>query len=174
MPQVKVLVVGEAPSRWMEENGVTLPLPLARRELACYAGITPPRFDELFECVNVLDKWPGKEGKGDAFPLALAKIRAFEMLENWAGRRVVLLGQRVSSAFLLRDPYLFNWRPFEWTIADGSKSAVCEMAICPHPSGVNRWWNKAENRRAAAMFWGELVKALESAQFHKETGGMYR
>lgn len=176
----------------MEENGVTIPLPLARGELAALAGIIPHKFDELFECVNVLDKWPGKQGKGDAFPLEMARPKALSMRSKLLKhRRVVLLGKRVEMAFGLSRPW-FQWAPQPWeqrgcdgahrgagfvmdidkpdgtTITESCPTelhhhhdARCPntyIATCPHPSGVNRWWNDARNRRAAAVFWGALAQ----------------
>lgn len=155
---MKTLVVGEAPSRWMEENRVTIPLPLARRELAALAGLIPPKFDELFEFINVFDKWPGKQGKGDAFPLTEARVAAAKLLPTFAGRKVILLGTRVAKAFYLDARTLLQFGYWEWTVPDGSRSEVCEIAICPHPSGVNTWWNKPENRVAARIFWGSVAQ----------------
>lgn len=139
----------------MEENGVTTPLPLARGELAALAGVIPHKFDELFECVNVLDRWPGKQGKGSAFPLPEARARAIIMVEKLKERKVILLGRRVEMAFGLNLPWL-TLTP--WIFIDRlGEPVTCEVATCPHPSGVNRWWNDASNRRAAATFWGSLV-----------------
>lgn len=31
-----------------------------------------------------------------------------------------------------------------------------EIAFCPHPSGLNRWWNDPDNKKKAKTFWKEL------------------
>lgn len=38
----------------------------------------------------------------------------------------------------------------------GDADPLVEVAFCPHPSGVNRWWNVVENQKLARVFWGEL------------------
>lgn len=133
------------------------------------AGITPMRFDELFECINVLDKWPGKQGKGDSFPLNLAIPADKALLPKLQGRKVVLLGQRVSHAFDVGQPILeWHERGFGWWENDVIVQLSCALAVCPHPSGVNTWWNKPENRIAARVFWGELAferQQLQMAEF---------
>lgn len=147
---MKTLIIGEAPSKWMAERGITTPLPLARRELAALAGIVPARFEELFECANVLDEWPGKEGKGDRFPLEEARAAISHKMLSWCKHdRMILLGKRVAKAFMV-EPILFQWQ----------QHMFVQVCVAPHPSGVNAWWNKAENRRAAAIFWGSLVQGV--------------
>lgn len=151
---MKVLVVGEAPSRWMQERGITDALPIAGKELAAMAGITwPGRWFELFEPVNVLGSWPGKQGKGDAFPLDLAIPAMRELVEEFhLYTRVVLLGRRVEMAYngavgrrLSHQEPLFH-------------GFDARIAVAPHPSHVNRWWNSIENRAAASRFWMDVAR----------------
>lgn len=165
----KVLIVGEAPSQWMERNRVTTPLPLARWDLARLAGVSMPQFNELFECVNVLDKWPGRgsNGKNDLFPMELARLAVAKM--DIVGRRVIFLGRRVESAFRL-SPLPLSL--FTWQQTFGEPKL--HWAVSPHPSHANRWWNDINNRRDAAIFWGEVAKSTQEAQFHEKTGGVYR
>lgn len=139
-----ILVVGEAPSKWMKEREVSEPLPLARRELAQLAGLSLVQFNQKFECINLLKEWPGKQGKGDAFPMDLARAAAARVKLD--GRRAVFLGQRVAAAFYIDIPIL-QWRTASWG----------ETAISPHPSHVNRWWNLLGNKQQAARFWGEAA-----------------
>lgn len=147
----KVLVVGEAPSRWMEEHGVTDPLPLAGRELANLAGVPWPHgWYEKFEPLNVLSSWPGKQGKGDAFPLTEDTLQAARRIVDahfHVGRRVVLLGYRVRAAF-----GVYTLELFEWVQLNGAM-----VAVCPHPSHVNRWWNDHANVLKAREFWSKLA-----------------
>jgi hypothetical protein len=135
----------------MEENGVVEPLPLAGRELAALAGVAHPiQWQALFECVNVLDRWPGKAGgKGDAFPMGDALEAVDHRLAPlcW-NRRVVLLGRRVERAFRFNECPWFEWHR-------GRNDGL--FVTVPHPSHVNHWWNKAENRREAARFWGTVA-----------------
>lgn len=195
---LRILVVGEAPSKWMETHGVVEPLPLAGKELARMAGVRwPDQWLEMFEPVNVLDKWPGRaeHGKGDSFPHVEASRCATKLIrEKVIGRhKVVLLGRRVATAFGgLAWANWFTWQQVPWfqvgcdgmhrgghgVVMDIDKpdgTAVSEpcppelhhhhdarcvrtqVAVAPHPSHVSRWWNVAENRRAADAFWSSMI-----------------
>lgn len=110
------------------------------------SGMTGRRLDALCRAphdrVNLLGRWPGRAGKGDAFPMALARPVARSMAPALRGRRVVLLGRQVAAAFDLRGAW------FQW--CDGGHF---DYAVAPHPSGVNHWWNDPSNMRRARRFW---------------------
>ena len=93
--------------------------------------------------VNVFDEWPGpaKSGKGDAFPMRRARRLADEMRAGMAGR-VVLVGRRVATAFGFAGIPPCRWEDF----------AGLQVAMIPHPSGVNRWYNDARNKATVAVF----------------------
>lgn len=57
------------------------------------------------------------------------------------GRRVLLLGGRVATAFGVHTEL------FEWTTSPGFAAAVV-----PHPSGLSRWWNDPANVRTFHEF----------------------
>jgi hypothetical protein len=124
------MVLGEAPSR-------TSAAPFEGSRLGLYLGADPAG---RFELANLLDAWPGPAGKGSAFPLAEA--RAAADLLDLGGRRVILCGWRVAAALDFRAPAYLRWRDHR-----GAR-----MAVLPHPSGVNRWWNDPGNRRRARRF----------------------
>ena len=173
---MKVLVIGEAPSKFAHEQGVKDALPLARRDLAELAGLTLVDWNERFECINVLDTYPGPApgGKGDDFPMREARGSAerlkLKMVEH---DRVVLLGRRVACAFMI-DPWL-DW--FVWTVLHLAKTEkVPQMVhkddplgpwptielkqvlvvVALYPSKVSHWWNDRSNVARAARFWGGL------------------
>lgn len=129
---MRPLLIGEAPGR-----AAVLPGGRCGRRLAELAGV-----DDLaaaFRIRNLLDRWPGPDGtKGSAFDVGDARRLAAELRSPgpW-----ILLGLRVAAAMEVRAPYL------RWTWARGRR-----VAILPHPSGVNRWWNNAANAHAAARF----------------------
>lgn len=84
----------------------------------------------------------------------MAEHRAALVAPQLMNRRVVLLGVRVARAFgLMRIP-LLEWQS---VVAFGSRF---EAARCPHPSGLNRWWNDEHNREQARGF---LTSAIWSA-----------
>jgi hypothetical protein len=103
--------------------------------------------------VNLLDTFPGKARHGDAFPRARARERArmFPLAPV-----TVLLGRHVARAFGLESPYL------AWQEVRG-----CRVAVLPHPSGVNQWWNTAAHRATFRAFMRTLLRldnGLERSQ----------
>lgn len=130
---LRTLVVGEAPSRTS-----TAPLdgPSGRR-LAALAGVPFEELPARFELTNLLDRWPGRgSGPGAAFPRAEARAAAASM--EIEGRRVVLLGKRVASAFGVVGDLL-----------DVVEHRGAEVLVLPHPSGASRWWNSPDGRARA-------------------------
>jgi uracil-DNA glycosylase len=135
---VKPLLIGQAPSRITDGK-----LPFSGRSglfLARLLGIEHEQLSELFELRNLIARWPGKDGKGDLFPLAVARLEADAV--PIAGRTVVLAGTQVATAFGVAKLDRLVWHRLR-----GAK-----IGIIPHPSGLNRWWNEPENRDAARRF----------------------
>jgi hypothetical protein len=131
-----VLVVGEAPGRGNGE-----PLESAWRKLPALAYL---------DRVNLLSTYPGRNGKGAAFPIAEASDAAAGILLSVpADVPLVLMGARVALAFGIprREYDWLDW--FEWR----GRS----IAVCPHPSGIVRWWNDPENAGRAAAFFSGLA-----------------
>lgn len=85
--------------------------------------------------VNLLPAWPGKSGKGDAFPLREARDRARRLRTRGT---VLLAGRVVAAAFGLADAEYFEPRG--------------RFHVIPHPSGVSHWWNDPANVRRARRF----------------------
>lgn len=140
----RVLIVGMAPGR----SGVREPLAgSSGRRLALLCGITFEDYLARFERTNLCPEFLGKVGKGDAFPSAKhARALADDLLLTLAGRRVVVLGFVNALAFGI-----------EWPMFTFGVRAGAEIAYSPHPSGVNRWWNEAENQEAARAFWRRVA-----------------
>lgn len=98
------------------------------------------RLRETFVLRNVLPAFPGKAGKGDAFPAAFARTNAARMRLP-RGLPVLLMGRGPARALGVAAPYLVG------TVLRGRRAVVV-----PHPSGVNRWWNDPANAaRATAV-----------------------
>ena len=142
----RVVIIGRAPSR-TSDHRQPLSGPSGER-LAFLCDLTMAEFAARFERRNLLDAWQGKAGKGDAFVRAPeARALAEGLRAGLATRRVVLLGSDVARAFgFPGEPFLFG---AHW---GGS------FAFCPHPSGVNRWWNDPENFERARLFWHTLAR----------------
>jgi hypothetical protein len=130
--------VGQAPGR-------SAGRPLAGSRLPKLLRITPEEFLSRVETVNVLEEWPGKSGRGDAFPLKVARERAAVM--DLPGDPVVLVGKNVARAFGVNRDY------FEWTEVRGKRAVVI-----PHPSGVSRWFNSENNQlRFRCFIYGQVL-----------------
>lgn len=145
---MRPLLIGQAPGPATDPGH-----PLSGRTGARLAGLF--RFDEdeflaAFDRVNLIGRFPGKAGKGDAFPLQIARRRALALSRRFEGRTVVLLGGSVSAAFRVTAVPILRWRR-------GALGAA-RLAVAPHPSGISRWWNDPENVRAAARFFRRLAR----------------
>lgn len=138
---MRILMIGQAPN----QHGDPLKPCTGRfMDFLCgVAGISRTRYLRAFERMNLLPAWPGKSGKGDAFPIEEARQKAAEI--DMTGRVVVVCGQRAATAFGIKAAFLERVE---------QQGAV--FYILPHPSGLNRWWNDLENRRRA----GRLVRIL--------------
>lgn len=151
---MKLTMIGQAPSR--ETNGKPPFTGKCGVFLASLMGISQEEMLAQHEMLNVLDYWPGKGLGGDKFPMPLAKIAARKMLESLRNKPVILLGSNVARAFgAKRFRYLEHYE-----IRDPQHSSeiiVPFMVVVPHPSGVNRWWNRPESRDVARKFFGELL-----------------
>lgn len=140
--------VGQAPSR----TSVGRPAfdGSSGDRLARHAGLCDR--DELrhaFALFNLLSTYPGAAGKGDGFVACGRARRAVQRLRSRLRRRpVVLCGRHVARAF--RADHL-DW--LEWARVDGLR-----VAVLPHPSGVNMWWNDPGNRADARTFLDELPR----------------
>lgn len=138
---MKPLLIGEAPSRTSDPkkpfhgaSGTYL------AKLAGLSGVIQLSYE--FRLRNILQRWPGIGNageKGSRFPIAKAKRVARKIpLEGI----VILAGRRVAKAFGLdHAPY--------FTFFERGEAIV---AVIPHPSGANRFWNDPENRVIAAKF----------------------
>ena len=75
------------------------------------------------------------------------------------GRKIVMLGRRVEKAFLP------DWKPaqfFTWDTRPG-RGYGNKLCVVPHPSGLNRWWNDANNAEDARLFWKVTVANAREA-----------
>lgn len=149
---MRPLLIGQAPGPRSDPGE-----PLSGRcgaRLAELAGLQPERFLRDFRRVNLIERFPGKSAKGDLFPLDLARKGAVQILLTGAfqSTKVVLLGDNVARAF--------GFKPGSYPLLRFLPTGATRLGIafCPHPSGVNRWWNEKKNLRAAAKFWRELAR----------------
>jgi len=166
----RVLLVGEAPNKWMQETG-RMKNALLREDLAALCGVSfPADFFRLFARTNVLDFWPGpaKGGKGSAFPMDQARPAARDLMRQISTScrfdRMVLMGRRVAEAVLgpgHKDHAWFEWfylAPAHYGAAKPPAAPGLSVAVAPHPSKISRWWNEAKNVGEAQKFWRPLAR----------------
>ena len=129
----RLMIIGEAPS----DDGAPLQGRIGRR-ISEYAGIT---FDDYLESTDRYNLFPSPISGWFA---EHAQQHAIDIWPMLVGRRTLLLGKNVTRAFgLAPADLLLSWRrPID----------EIEIAMLPHPSGRNLWWNEAENRVAARHF----------------------
>lgn len=149
---MKPLIIGQAPGPRSDPD-----VPLSGRcgeRLAALCGIGHDQFLERFCRVNLIKRFPGKQSKGDAFPIEEARKGAIGLLMTgvFATTKIVLLGDAVARTF--------GYASFEYKFHKFYPCRVSPhgIAFCPHPSGVNRWWNDAGNFEAARRFWRRLAR----------------
>lgn len=156
-PAWATLLVGEAPNRWMEESNAPHHA-LWREDLAELADLNMIEFLRCFARCDLLDRYPGRQGRGSAFPLAEARPRAAALLEALRAPsspfvRVVLVGRRTAQACGHSDPF------FHTRTLDVPGRAI-DFTCVPHPSKVSTWWKQEENVAQARAFWSELGKRI--------------
>lgn len=129
----RILTIGENPGL-SGDSEATLEGSVGKR-LASYAGLTWREYLDLTERRNLFPEyvhpWPREE----------ARDRAELIFPSLIGRRTLLLGQRVATAFA------FHWPVLNWV-----SIGPVTVAIVPHPSGLNRWWNDPINATMARQF----------------------
>ena len=157
MKEDKILLVGQAPSR-NRRPALDASIPgSASCRLLAMLGITRDEYMERFARVNLLDYWPGAlaTGKGDKFPIGEAKKAAKRILAQYEYPwKILCVGHRVGECFLpkMRVKY------YDWMICVSNfPPAVRDIAIIPHTSGLNRYWNEPGNIKLAENFLRKKV-----------------
>ena len=159
----RLVLVGQAPSK--TSGGV----PLAGRSgrfLAELCGLDFETYLDTFERMNLLDDWPGPAvPKGDQFPVKEGRARAREIAPSLDGAHVLLLGRKVAACFHARRIPYMSWFTQQGVLQRGGDRLgeyAFETAVFPHPSGVNHWWNRTENRERARDFLRDLLEEVRS------------
>lgn len=151
---MKHRLYGQAPSR----DSIIPFSGASGRALASRMGLpNHGMLHDLYVIENVIDYWPGTNGKGDRFPIDEARENATAMRSRWTQYdRVLIVGLGTAKAFGLGGKLLpLIWHPID----DGTL-----LAIVPHPSGVNRYWNDPLNEaRANAFLRSAAIMAMNDA-----------
>lgn len=97
--------------------------------------------------VNVLDHWPGRSGKGDAFPKSQIPDGLRKMVAAYPA--IIFVGRGVADRFKFNPSEYLTW----YSYPRGRRTA----AILPHTSGVNQWYNDPQNVKDAQMFLRGII-----------------
>lgn len=147
---MKTLIVGEAPARGRDNDP-----PFSSRSGQRISEMLGQPIHDIFDVANLLDYWPGSESKGSRFPVREASVWAEFLVRNDKHERIILAGGRVAKAFKTRPElkvleWASLWKYTLMPVPDARRAVM--VAILPHPSGVNRWYNDPDNRAAAERF----------------------
>lgn len=166
------ILIGEAPSKSGDRYHM---VPLSGRvaETLCKLAGIPPLAGESrygqwtwalydhFDCENLIERYPGAQGKGASFPIEVARPLAVEMIPDLKDRVVVVLGSRLKSLFTLANDF-YVWHENVVTFDRHGKvaSARCQAVGIPHPSGLNRMLNdEAERDRCGEVLREAMRRA---------------
>lgn len=136
----RLIIMGEGPGSYTRPL-VLYPYPVncTGHRLMKLMGVK--RFEYMhMDRRNLFPLYPGKSGKGAAFPTSRARGLAREVAPSLAGYNVLFIGLRLARAFW-SDPVPLQW--FE---------GMYRHAVVPHTSGVNHWWNDPDNRAQGEAF----------------------
>lgn len=145
----RILLIGQAPSRTSQGK-----LPFSGqsgKRLADLAAIPQKDLKNYFRMVNVLDYWPGRSGKGDAFPRDKISDKLRKMVAAYS--ETIFVGREVAARFNFNAPEYLKWYPRP----RGKRAA----AILPHPSKVNHWYNDLQNLEDAQMFLRGIIWVMD-------------
>jgi len=158
---LKPILVGQAPSRLTQERDGADVEPeafsgISGARLAAFIGLRQNELLNRVVAINLLHRWPGRSvEKGDDFDVEAARISAAAILSHLVvnGPRVAILaGSQVLAAFSSAEPRLQGLEPLQRRLVDRHT-----FVSLPHPSPVNRWWNRLANVRAARLLLRELL-----------------
>lgn len=156
----KPLFVGEAPSRSTERFGGHALTGETGRRLAEWSGLSAAAFRAAADCRNVYPTLPSRWVHVRAAELARVLWNA---PETQRAPLVVLLGSRVARAFGFVHAVHFE-------VYQTGGPAV---AVMPHPSGLNRFWNDPANVALAEAFLRRVLHVTHKEPQQAAIGGLF-
>jgi len=106
-----------------------------------------------YDLDNLLEEYPGRAGKGAAFPVDVARQVAEQRRDEWHGKVMILLGARMKRVFFTQRVPFYEW--FWWPYYGTSVAAI------PHPSGLNRAYNEQSHKDRARLILQQAIERTE-------------
>ncbi len=171
----RVIMVGQAPSRFGSHDPRLALTGRPMDVLLEAAGLSRMEYFWAFERHNLAPEWKGYRGEdsstGSRFDPSACKASALVLAERADQRRLICWGREVLSAFqgpvAARRADLLTWEKASHSVSgrwDGVPVRAWRseylVAVIPHPSGLNRWWNDPENRAAAGRFVRQTIQEV--------------
>lgn len=124
-------------------------------------GIMRGEYLTSFDRVNLLPYFPGRQKRDDKFPMTPARLAASVIKPLLVERQVILVGRKVADAF----GFEADWHDWvDWPVCHPElrkHRGLARVAVVPHPSGRNHWYNNPENKASASAFWAEFFNDEE-------------
>ncbi len=129
-------------------------------------GVHRLEFCATYKRTNLNVCFSGKIGKGDKFDRVEGEERAEKFIMSEKLTKYVLLGQHVAACFArvmdmpvveLSSPLMTFEKSFRrvnefcFNAEPLTSEFKKQFFLLPHPSGINSWWNKPNNRIAAEI-----------------------
>jgi hypothetical protein len=152
-PDHRLALVGEAPGPRTRADCPFYPYPPGSAAGRLLEYLEWPRCKYLltFARMNLLSEWPGT-----SFPVARARECVPHVVSALWPRPMLLMGRGVAAAFgvSLLDPLVLS----EVTLpCEGRANVLARVAVVPHTSGRNLWYNERANRAAVRDFVDSLL-----------------
>lgn len=156
-PDHTIGLVGEAPGPRTRADCPFYPYPStsAAGRLLDMLGWTRSRYLLTFARMNLLSEWPGQ-----SFPVAKARECVPQIVATLHPRPMLLMGKGVAAAFGVGvlPPLVLT----TVTVPHGELGQVlARVAVVPHTSGRNLWYNDPINRAAVREFVNSLAETLD-------------
>lgn len=132
---MRTVIVGEAPIASTVGLEALGPEGASGRHLASLLGVE--RASSVARTVNLFDHVV------ETWCAPAARDRAEHLLAHFTARRWILCGRRVAAAFGVDAADWMTWQPL---------ATDRLVAVLPHPSGLNHWWNEEANVVLASDF----------------------
>jgi hypothetical protein len=146
-------LVGEAPGPRTRADCPFYPYPSrsAAGRLLTYLGWSRSRYLLTFARMNLLAEWPGEH-----FPIGRARECVPNAVEVMYPRPMLLMGRGVAAAFGVSMLPILTL--VEVVLPRGREGPVpAKVAVVPHTSGRNPWYNDPANQRRVKDFIEALL-----------------